>query len=244
MDNPSIRIVSLVPSLSELVAYFDLDALVGRTRFCVFPTDIILVPQIGGTKNINLQKIRNLKPDLIIASREENIREQVEEIESEFPTKVFDIQTVEDALDAIKLIGSRMNKEEAAIAIINQIRQERELYSSPVLGTAIYLIWQKPWMTVGGDTYINTMMNEAGFTNLFSSSRRYPIIPDESVFTSLCPDYLLLSSEPYPFKDRDILYFQSLIPQTKVLWVDGTFFSWYGSRLAGFYTYMVEKLKV
>ena len=241
MPNPSIRIVSLVPSLTELVAFFDINALVGRTRFCVFPTEIILVPQIGGTKNVNLQKIRNLQPDLILASKEENIRGQVEELAAQFPTKVFDIQTVDDALMAIQWIGNQMNKQEAAADLLDQIRQKKENHSRQTLGTAIYLIWQKPWMTVGGDTYINAMLGEAGFTNLFSESKRYPTILSESALTSLKPEYLLLSSEPYPFRDKDALYFQALLPETKVLLVDGTFFSWYGSRLAHFYSYVKQK---
>lgn len=238
-----IRVVSLVPSLSELVAFLNPEALIGRTRFCVFPTEIIALPHIGGTKNVDIQRIRALKPDLILAAKEENIREQVEELALEFRTEVFDIQSVDDALQSILLIGEWMSVNEEARRLVDQIKKERQNYQKPNLGSVIYLIWQKPWMTVGGDTYINAMLFEAGFSNLFSGSKRYPVISTESEFVNLRPDYLLLSSEPFPFKDRDVSHFQKLLPDTEVNWVDGTFFSWYGNRLKDFYPYLKQNFK-
>lgn len=237
MANPPLRIVSLVPSLSELVAFLDPESLVGRTRFCVYPTEIIALPQVGGTKSVNLQKVRTLKPDLVLAAKEENIREQVEELGAEIRTEIFNIQSVDDALKAILTLGKWMNKETKAKLLIQEIELQRASFRQPKRGSVIYLIWQKPWMTVGGDTYINAMLSEAGFTNLFSDSVRYPTISDKSDFVKAQPDYLLLSSEPYPFKDEDAAYFQALLPKAKVLCVDGTYFSWYGSRLKEFYSY-------
>lgn len=232
-----MRVVSLVPSLSELVYYLQPEALVGRTRFCVYPTEIVQVDRIGGTKNVNITAVEKLRPDLILASKEENIREQVEALAANTRVEVFDIKNIEDALGAISQIGELLNEPVKALRLTEEINLKRAQFKQKALGEAVYLIWQKPWMTVGGDTYIHAMMEEAGFTNVFQSTTRYPTLTLEELVASQ-PRFLLLSSEPYPFQESDQAFFRKMLPNTHVLRVDGTYFSWYGSRLSQFYPYI------
>ena len=229
------RIVSLVPSQTELLYDLGLsDEVVGITKFCIHPTEWFRTkPRIGGTKNVNLEKLAALEPDLIIANKEENKQADVEALSKNFPVWVSDINNLEDALQMIGGIGAITGKECDANVLRQNIKIAFENYKPPAtnykLKTA-YLIWKKPYMTVGGDTFINDMLQQAGFTNVFSSSKRYPQITIPDLQAVDC-QLLLLSSEPYPFKQADIDELQSELPHTRILLVDGEMFSWYGSRL-------------
>lgn len=230
---PPRRIVSLVPSQTELLYHLGLaDEVVGITKFCIHPQAWHQnKTRIGGTKNLNLQKIKALQPDLVIANKEENVQEQVEALGELFPVWVSDVNTLEDALEMIRSIGTITNKEDGAIEICRNIQKGFETLIKPHhQPTVVYLIWQEPYMTVGGDTFISNLLSHAGYTNLFQSGTRYPSISIETL-QSLQPDFLFLSSEPYPFSEKHVKSFESLLPQTKVLLVDGEMFSWYGSRL-------------
>lgn len=232
------RVVSLVPSLSELAYYLNPNALIGRTRFCVFPTEIVVLPKVGGTKDVDLQKVKDLQPDLVLAAKEENIREQIEAISGQFQVEVFDIKSVEDALTAILRLGELLGRPSKALDLVTTVNHRRSAFRKKEMGSALYLIWQNPWMTVGSDTYIHAMLEEAGFNNLGKFGTRYPKLDSLDDIKSLNPRHLLLSSEPYPFKEKDLRFFQSHLPGCHVGLVDGTYFSWYGSRLAEFYSYI------
>jgi len=225
-------IVSLVPSLTELL--FDLglgDQIVGRTRFCIHPkSDVESVPIIGGTKNPNVEKIKSLKPDLIIANHEENKKEDVEELQKDFEVMVTQISTIEEAFFAIHKIGKRCDAEQAANELIHAIQREfDERPDEPTLSVA-YLIWKNPWMTVGGDTYVHSVLSEWNLANVFGEERRYPKITLEQM-NELQPDVILLSSEPFPFKEKHIQEISEACPNSSVLLIDGEWFSWYGSRM-------------
>lgn len=226
------RIVSLVPSQTELL--FDLqlgDRVTGITKFCVHPTEWFRTKtRIGGTKDPHIDRIRALSPDLIIANKEENRKEDIEALQKEFPTYTTDINTVTDALDMIQTIGQLTGTAEKAADIITRIKQ----VLPPVItaqATAVYLIWKDPYMTVGGDTFIHDMMRYAGLQNLFASEKRYPVTDLEALRT-LSPGHILLSSEPYPFKVKHLTLLAKELPQSKISIVDGELFSWYGSRMA------------
>ncbi len=229
-NNTPKRIVSLVPSQTELLHHLGLDnEVVGITKFCVHPNEWFKTKtRIGGTKNVNLEAIKALQPDLIIANKEENIKEQIETLEAIAPVWVSDINNLEDALKMIDAVGKLTNTSVKAQNLRTEI-QIRFKTPNYKLKTA-YLIWRKPYMTVGGDTYISNMLQHAGFENVFTNERRYPIVTLQQIAATNC-DVILLSSEPYPFKQVHIDEIKAVMPNVKMLLVDGEMFSWYGNRL-------------
>jgi ABC-type Fe3+-hydroxamate transport system substrate-binding protein len=227
------RIISLVPSQTELL--YDLgagDYVIGITKFCIHPTAWRKEKKIiGGTKNLHIDNILALKPDLIIANKEENVKEQVEMLATHCPVWLTDVNSLKDAQQMIKDIGSltgfESKAQEYSLAIEKAFAQL--IPSDSPIPTA-YLIWQDPYMTVGGDTYINAMMTNAGFLNVFEKERRYPECTIEQLRQSGCC-LVLLSSEPYPFKEKHKAHIAAALPGMTVLLADGEMFSWYGSRL-------------
>jgi ABC-type Fe3+-hydroxamate transport system substrate-binding protein len=229
LDHPPLRIVSLVPSQTELLYALDANV-VGITKFCVHPaTWFREKTRIGGTKDIDPDKIAALRPDLIIANKEENDRDQVDALAARYPVWVSDIHNLTDALIMIRSVGDLVGqtpKAQAVAAGIEKAFNELQRLTRP-LRTA-YLIWRNPWMTVGGDTFIHDMIQRCGFTNIFTTQSRYPTIDPATLITC---DLVLLSSEPYPFRDKHLFEIQTLLPNAIVRLVDGELFSWYGSRL-------------
>ncbi len=240
-----VRIISLVPSITELLFDLGLEKeLVGVTRFCIFPARARKEKTvIGGTKNLKLDKIRALKPDLIIGDQEENTKEQVEILAQEFPVWLSSIRGFDDALDMIFKIGLLTDRESLAQKLIDQIQTNFAKLKpiKPSLSVA-YFIWQKPLMVAASDTFIHQMILKAGFSNAFSNQKRYPEI-SERALQAAQPDIIFLSSEPYPFAEKHIAYFQKMIPDAKVVLVDGTYFSWYGSRMVGAPEYFSKVLR-
>ena len=227
------RIVSLVPSQTELLHYLGLETeTIGITKFCVHPQSWFKTKErVGGTKTVNLDKIKKIKPDLIIANKEENVREQIEELAADYPVWLTDVNNLADALQMIKDIGILTGKTETATALINSISIGfKAMPKTEESVETAYLIWRKPYMSVGGDTFINDMLLQCGFVNIFASQKRYPAITIAQLQTVNC-QLLLLSSEPYPFKQKHIDELSSQLPNTKIILADGEFFSWYGSRL-------------
>lgn len=233
LNQPPKRIVSLVPSQTELL--FDLglnEEVIGITKFCIHPKQWFQSKtRVGGTKQLHPEKIKQLRPDLIIANKEENVQEQIEELAKDFPVWISDVNNLNDALEMINSIGEITGKSTEAKKIIDQITENfSQLPTSNPKFLSCYLIWKDPYMTIGGDTFISNLLHRAGFENGFASQLRYPSISIEQLQTVNC-QLLLLSSEPFPFKQKHVAELQSLLPQTKILLVDGEMFSWYGSRL-------------
>ena len=232
MATPPQRIISLVPSLTELVIDMGLqERLVGRTRFCVHPKEKVEeISIIGGTKNPRLDKIRDLDPDYIIANKEENRPEDIEALANDFEINVTEIATIEDALITIHELGKTfetLEKAEKLISDIQEALEDRPQVSE--LNTA-YLIWKDPWMTVGRDTYIHDIMDHWKLPNVFAEKKRYPKISLDSLKRQN-PDLILLSSEPYPFEEKHMAQIEEACPAARVLLVEGEWFSWYGSRM-------------
>ena len=229
------RIVSLVPSQTELLHYLELEQeTIGITKFCVHPAEwFTSKTRIGGTKAINISSINNLHPDLIIANKEENVKEQVELLAKDYPVWITDVNNLEDATKMIKDIGELTSKQKEANLLLKEITTEFDNLTSedqtqnPKLQTA-YLIWRNPYMTIGGDTFINNMLSRCGFENVFAN--KYPEITIKELHIINC-QLLLLSSEPYPFKQKHIDELSRQLPNCKIVLVDGEMFSWYGSRL-------------
>ncbi|GAB4198808.1 MAG: helical backbone metal receptor [Bacteroidia bacterium] len=234
---PPQRIISLVPSITELLAELGLEnQLVGITKFCIHPENIFRNKEkIGGTKNLNIEKIKQLNPDLIIGNKEENVKEQIEEISKYFPVWMSDVNTYEDAIKMIKEIGQLTNCSQKASLLISEIENEfaKLSLSSHILKNkrVIYLIWYRPYMAVGNNTYIHDILSKIQCTNACNGKPRYfEITPDE--IKQLNPDYVLLSSEPFPFNQKHKAELESHLPDTcKVLLIDAEVFSWYGVKM-------------
>jgi ABC-type Fe3+-hydroxamate transport system substrate-binding protein len=227
------RIVSLVPSLTELLFDLGLEAeTVGITKFCVHPSGWLKTKErIGGTKTVNIDKVHQLQPDLIIANKEENVKEQIEELANDYPVWLTDVNNMQDALQMMADIGTLTGKSAVAnilITNINKAFDEMPKMEKPV--KTAYLIWREPYMTVGSNTFIHEMLLQSGLENVFADKTRYPQINIEDLPIAHC-QLLLLSSEPYPFKQNHIDELSHQLPGTKIILADGEFFSWYGSRL-------------
>ncbi|PKF74901.1 ABC transporter substrate-binding protein [Chryseobacterium sp. PMSZPI] len=237
-----MKIVSLVPSITE--ALFDLglteNEIVGRTKFCIHPQDKIKnIVVIGGTKNINIDKIKALQPDLILANKEENVKEQVEALMTNFKVNVTNVETIEDNYYLLKNLGKLFGKEERAQLFNLKIY---EILHQTKLNTKIktaYLIWKNPYMTIGSDTFIHRILSEIGFDNIFKDKTRYPIITTEDLAKA---DVIMLSSEPFPFKEKHIEELRAFYPEKKIMIVDGEAFSWYGTHIAKCENYFKELL--
>lgn len=223
------RIVSLVPSLSELVV--DLvgsERLVGVTSWCEHPVHLRKEKTvIGGTKNVDIEKVRQLKPDLILANKEENLPEQIEALSEFCPVWVSDVRSIEQALDLFLQIGDLVQSKTGDLLhaqaqdIINSLNTEPQK-------TVLYFIWKEPYMVAGRDTYINALLTLSGLKNIApENEERYPSLSLEEIKT-LNPQLVLLCSEPYNFTAGDTLDFW---PQARVKVIDGALFTWYGSRL-------------
>jgi ABC-type Fe3+-hydroxamate transport system substrate-binding protein len=242
---PPKRIVSLVPSLTELLFDLGLDEeVVGLTKFCIHPIDkFARCIKVGGTKKLNIDLIKEIKPDLIIANKEENTMADVDELAAHFPVWVSDINTLEDAKQTILQIGGLVDRQPEASYLIHLISAGFSDLQTLALERGIdkkvaYFIWKKPYMAAGMNTYISDILELNGMRNVVKSSR-YPEV-DLPELAALNPDLVFLSSEPYPFTELHVQEIQNVLPKAKIMLVDGEMFSWYGSRLVKAVQYFFE----
>jgi len=230
---PPQRIVSLVPSQTELLFYLGLaDRVVGLTKFCTHPQPLASKKTIiGGTKNFRFEVIEELQPDLVIGNKEENYKAGIETLQQKYPVWMSDIYTLEDALRMMQQVGQLTGTTAKATELVQEINTGFQGLQplQPPISTA-YFIWRKPYMAVGSHNIIEHILQRCGFRNAFSDLPRYPEITAAQL-QQANPQLILLSSEPYPFKEKHIAEFQALCPQALVKVVDGEMFSWYGSRL-------------
>lgn len=228
------RIISLVPSQTELLYDLGLgERVVGITKFCIHPeTWFKTKHRVGGTKKVDFGKLRALKPDLIIGNKEENERKDIEQLELEFPVWMSDVRDLASALEMMKGVGALVGVPDRAADLsrrivegFNNIRPVKEQL------TVAYFIWREPFMVAGHGTFINDMLQRCGLVNVFDEGdARYPEISPREL-AEADPDIILLSSEPYPFKEKHMAELNMICPGTPVRIVDGEMFSWYGSRL-------------
>ncbi len=226
------RIISIVPSQTELLFHLGLDTeIIGITKFCIHPeSKFKTVVKVGGNKQLNIDQIKALKPDLIIANKEENERSQVEALMAICPVWISDIHDLDSALEMISVVGLLVNRETEARALYSDIISRFTHLALPALNLKVaYFIWRKPYMVAGSGTFIDDMLQRCGLTNAVDRDRYPEITPQEII--AINPDLIFLSSEPYPFKQKHIDEFKLMLPNAKVILVDGEMFSWYGSRL-------------
>ncbi|MFT6921846.1 MAG: ABC-type Fe3+-hydroxamate transport system substrate-binding protein [Crocinitomicaceae bacterium] len=228
------RIVSLVPSQTQLLHHLELeDEVVGITKFCIQP-DVWFrsKTRVGGTKSIDIEKVKALKPDLIIGNKEENSIEDIEALKAIAPVWMSDIYTLDDSLRMIGSISEVTDKQEIGNDLIDRITNEFNALEQYLEGvgikgkTVLYYIWKEPYMVSGKNTFVDEMLSKCGLTNA-TNIERYPEV-DAADYQ---PDFVFLSSEPFPFKEEHIADFQLKFPNSKIVLVDGEMFSWYGSKL-------------
>ena len=230
------RIISLVPSLTELLHDLGLEEeVVGITKFCVHPEVWFRTKtRIGGTKEVHFEKIYDLRPDLIIANKEENVKDQIELLGQKYDVLLTDVNNLDEALEMIKTVGCYTNKKREAEILSEKISIQfnnlEEILLNKKQIRAAYFIWKNPYMVAANKTFIDEMMKYCGFQNIFSEENRYPEIELKQLETLKC-ELILLSSEPYPFKEKHKEEFSKQLPGIEIKLVDGEMFSWYGSRL-------------
>jgi len=245
VNKPLKRIVSIVPSQSELLWDLGLqNELVGITKFCIHPHHMATsVALVGGTKKLNIQKIRELQPDIIIANKEENEQSQIEELAKEFPVWISDIHNLNESLEMIEMLGELFNKKEKALELTTNIKSTFQQLTNSTTVKVAYFIWNEPMMVAGKNTFIDDMLKRCNFENVFlHKDSRYPEISLDEL-QKANPELILLSSEPFPFKEKHVEEFQRHLPNSKVIIVDGELFSWYGSRLQHSANYFLELQK-
>lgn len=244
-ENIPKRIVSIVPSQTEYLVSIGLaESIVGITKFCIHPEDVFKEKtKIGGTKNLNIEKILSLNPDIVIANKEENDKSQIEELQKHVPVWISDIYNLEDAYEMMLLLGELFQKQNEATNLVESIRSSfNELTLNPKVQNKriAYFIWKDPYMLAGGNTFIGHLISFLGFYNItidLVNGDRYPEITLKDLIEQKV-DYIYLSSEPYPFSEKHIHEFQKKCPDATIKLVNGEYFSWYGSRLfhsAGFF---------
>ena len=248
IDFPPKRIISLVPSQTELLFDLGLNTeVIGVTKFCVHPAEKVDSKyKIGGTKKLNIDLIRSLNPDLIIGNKEENNREEIEVLQKEFPVWMSDISNLQEALNMINAIGEIVDRAPEASYLIHLINAgfkdlQQLAVENGINSNVLYMIWKKPYMAAGRDTFIDDVMRKIGLDNVVSASR-YPIL-EENTIQVLQPKLVFLSSEPYPFAERHMEELSKLLPGAQIKTVDGEMFSWYGSRLVKAVGYLFQLQK-
>lgn len=225
------RIISLIPSQSEYLWDLGLKTeLVGISKFCIHPKEMFEnVTRVGGTKQLDIEKIKALKPDLIIGNKEENVKEQIEELQKHFPVWMSDVNTLDEAYDMMLKLGEICGKQKQSEGMVLVIKKGmQEVHNLFQQKTAAYFIWNSPYMVAASETFINSILQHCGLVNYFSEQNRYPQIQLNQLNGV---DYCFLSSEPFPFNEQHCRDIQLQLPNSKVVLVDGELFSWYGSRL-------------
>jgi len=244
LERPPRRIVSLVPSLTETLCALGLaDALVGITVYCVEPREVVAgKTRIGGEKNPDLEKIRRLEPDLVIANIEENLREHVEALRAwSIPVWVTYPRTVADGIGLITELGAVTGTEARAAEIVGEIQplyeRVRSASSRRPLVPVFYPIWRAPYMTINRDTYIHDMLSVCGARNVFADRpERYPTVSLDEMAAAR-PAVILLPDEPFRFRRAHLADFAGYtevpaVREGRIHLVGGKPFSWHGPRIA------------
>lgn len=241
------RIVSLVPSITELVCDLGLSSrLVGRTGFCIHPRDVVrAIPKVGGTKTVDIERIRALRPTHVLLNIDENEKQTAETLADFVPHLVVTHPLAPlDNLPLYRLIGGIFGRPEEAEELCTRFQAARDALAAEktVRRNALYLIWKDPWMTVSRDTYISRTLALAGFETVPGvAASRYPEFSLEEPWVAEA-ELVLLSSEPYMFREKHVAELATLLPFAgkPVRLIDGEMTSWYGSRAIAGLAYLRE----
>jgi ABC-type Fe3+-hydroxamate transport system substrate-binding protein len=246
------RIVSLVPSLTEaLFAFGAGERVVGRTRYCLWPPrGVGKVPTVGGTKKVDMRRVLELEPDLIVAVKEENTRKNIEELEDAgVPLFVGAPESVEGAIALLWELAGRVEAPRAG-AVLDPIERvySRLREAGRAEARRVFVpIWKNPYMSVGSDTYAHDVLETCGGENVCGEATRYPVVTLEEV-QAMQPEVVLLPDEPYPFSAEDLPEFYALdvpaTPEDRIHLIDGKLLTWYGPRMAGSLTQLSALLRI
>ena len=251
LSHPPRRIISLVPSTTESVHALGAgDHLVGVTRYCVLPPEArAKTSLVGGTKNPRIDVIRGLKPDLILANKEENREQDVRELETMAPVYVAFPRDITSALEELRKLGDLLRCDDTARKLVEGLDRARTNLRRQSRTQApfrfLYLIWQKPYMAAGTTTFIEALIREAGGRNVIDpEAGRYPQLTVAEI-EELRPDVVLFSSEPFPFEAKHATEFLSATSDPsslkgRTLLVDGQLLSWHGARLREGIPYLTD----
>lgn len=234
---PPKRIISICPAITETLIEIGLrEEIIGRTKYCLYPTgQVEHIVVVGGTKQVNLDKILALKPDLVITEKEDNSKEIVEMLEKHVPVYVAQVESVQGAYQMIIDMGELCDREQAAQALVQDIQSRFEQLPKNS-ARAGYIIWRKPYMAVGTTTYIHDVLTQLGFVNPFAAlDGRYPEV-SKQILIDAHLDVLFLASEPFPFNETHMAEFRSFLPHTDIQLIDGEMF-WYGAKMRHAPTY-------
>jgi ABC-type Fe3+-hydroxamate transport system substrate-binding protein len=202
------RIVSLVPSLTEALFAFGVgERVVGRTRYCLWPARTVgKVPTVGGTKKVDVRRVLELEPDLVVAVKEENTRENIEELEEAgVPVFVGAPESVAGAIALLRELAERVEalRVEAVLGPIERVYGRLQEVAGREARRVFVPIWKKPYMSVGSDTYVHDILKTCGGENVCGDTMRYPVVALEEVEAAQ-PEVVLLPDEPYPFSAEDL----------------------------------------
>jgi ABC-type Fe3+-hydroxamate transport system substrate-binding protein len=235
-----VRIVSLVPSITELLCDLDLsEQLVGRTGFCIHPWETgRAIPKVGGTKDLKFDRIRELKPTHVVVNVDENRKEDAEALAEFIPNVVVTHPLApRDNLDLYRQMGREFDREAQAEALCKRFEAALSKVEDRPEQRVLYLIWRDPWMTISPETYISRTLGLFNWKTVpASTDERYPQVDLAAVDV----DRVLLSSEPFHFKEHHIPEVEALVPGAKVSLIDGEMTSWYGSRAIAGIDYLRE----
>jgi ABC-type Fe3+-hydroxamate transport system substrate-binding protein len=235
-----VRIVSLVPSVTELLCDLDLsEELVGRTGFCIHPWETVReIPKVGGTKDLKFDKIRELEPTHVVVNIDENRKEDAEALAEFIPNVVVTHPLgPRDNLDLYRQMGREFDREAEAEALCEKFEAALSRVEHRPEQNVLYLIWRDPWMTISRDTYISRTLGLFHWRTIpASTDERYPEVDLGDVDV----DRVLLSSEPFHFKEHHVEEVASLVPGAQVSLIDGEMTSWYGSRAIAGLDYLAE----
>jgi iron complex transport system substrate-binding protein len=242
LESPRRRIVCLCPSLTETLFALGLaEQVVGRTRYCIHPAKQVEgAAVVGGTHDVDIDRVQALKPDLVVAAKDENPRQAVETLADSLPVFVCDVTDYESALYAITNLGNLVDRAEQAAALVHDIRQAFTRVQPQARHRVAYLIWRDPYMAVGGGTYIDALLQKCGLDNVCRDlPGRYPGLSIEAL-RRLAPAYVFLSSEPFSFDDSHVAELTDQLPNARVIRIDGEMFAWYGSRMLAAADYLAR----
>jgi ABC-type Fe3+-hydroxamate transport system substrate-binding protein len=233
------RIVSLVPSMTETV--IDLgaaDRLVGITRYCVHPAEVVArIPRVGGTKGFSFEKIASMKPDLVLANKEENRKHHVERLRKTYRVFVSHPRTVEEAVGMVRSIGALTGRSveasEFAASCDRVLASLEPSVVEPSLRT-LCMIWREPWMAAGADTYMNALLARVGFDNVFAPADGHYPKTTLAEIVERKPDVIILPDEPYAFgaenKEHMERYVKDHGGAARAVLFDGSLLTWFGTR--------------
>ena len=240
------RIVSLVPSQTELLCHLSLEnELVGITKFCIHPYHLKSTKTIvGGTKKVDYEKIKALEPDFILCNKEENAYDMLPELEKIAPTYFSDVNNLNDSIDLILHLGSILNRRTESDNLAHKIEYKladfKQFIKDKPTRKIAYFIWANPWMVAANDTFINEMLTLNKFENIYADMSRYPKVEINRIRHDGDPDVVILSSEPFPFKDEHAMEIGNYTNRSITVFGDGEMFSWPGSRSLLAFEYFKE----